>query len=296
MAARGIVLTPNDEAILSELIRAHKNRPQNTTQRPRRDQDENEAPEVYVARTIENGIPPLVEEPGAGIKDQPGYAYCEVYRITKASTRFELRPIPGLRKRVFNLTLETIPAGQWVLIARDKPGSWHVVRGGSGGADPEIDVEITSFDCGTGRMGFKQIRHTGGKNWEDMPGGITTSDCYHIDAANYPGGPLIAVPTRCRAKPGKLVGSVQHWIVDCPVGYTGDKLSIWDWVCQNSIPIKTMYWHRRRNGQLISEPCHTLVGPCDSCSSAPLSNFLTSFLGRAALAVATLAAAGGALL
>lgn len=131
-------LTNDDVRKLRELYRWVKDKPGFSSYGPGRggrldnvEHEETTAPELYVARTPPSGIPAL-EETGTGtdgLDDEPGYAECEVYQLLDDDQDSPRLYLTGNQKRVYNITTITIPGDEWILVARDKWGSWYVVTG-----------------------------------------------------------------------------------------------------------------------------------------------------------------------
>lgn len=151
--ARGHVLSDSDVAVLKEVIasvrqrRANEGRGGSQGAGARLDQALEQAPEVHVCRVPAGGIPALTLEvgTGSGVQDVPGSAVCEFYHLqpTGAGGARELRRIPGLSRRVYNLDTRAISGGTWVLAHRSKAGHWYAGQvgeefgtgtGGGGGA------------------------------------------------------------------------------------------------------------------------------------------------------------------
>lgn len=118
-------LTEEDVATLKQLVGAWESgllRPLRASEANVEVADFPSTAGIYVARTPSGGIPALVEESGAGIKDTPGNAFCDVYRITEADEK--LRPVTGLKHRVWNLSSSAVPGNSWVKVDREAFGMW----------------------------------------------------------------------------------------------------------------------------------------------------------------------------
>lgn len=113
-----------------------------------------QAPEVYIAKTPPGGIPALSQATATGTgtgtdtTDTPGYANCDIYRIQLYGDVPELEPVGGLFRRVYNVAGDLVPGNQWIVVVRDKFGSWLVVAPG-----PEAG------SAGTGTGGDSTVRH-----------------------------------------------------------------------------------------------------------------------------------------
>jgi hypothetical protein len=140
-------LSRSDVDTLKQLVGWWKSTPGRTLNRPHADEQIFYAPEVYIALTPHSGIPPLTPgEPGTGSgsgtylgtgtsttnpldKDRPGSADCPIYRIIHDSTGPFLQQISsGLTVLVYNISVEWVPGQFWVVVERDKFGSWIAVR------------------------------------------------------------------------------------------------------------------------------------------------------------------------
>ena len=126
-------LTDGDRDWLRTLVEDYQGRIGNTQQRGTRDRvedEEHQAPEVYVAKTPALGIPKLVDSGGGN--QVPGKADCLLFRVNPGTTKLE--PLSGGFRTVYNLGTSDINMNSWVLVHRDKLGYWFVgaSSGGSG--------------------------------------------------------------------------------------------------------------------------------------------------------------------
>ena len=129
--ADGYVLSESDLKKLRALLEQAERRTISTTGRPRTEPLQHQAPETYVARSPAAGIPALAEVTGTGSFDVPGYADCDIYRVVLDGATPTLRPISGLSKRVYNTSATEILGAEWLLVTRDKAGSWFPSGGGA---------------------------------------------------------------------------------------------------------------------------------------------------------------------
>lgn len=147
------VISDADWEVLKRIVSANQNL-QQSSQRPLtnnqfRDGDDSMSPEVYIALPPDSGIPGLDSAAsGSGSDnpptegDRPGSAICSIYRIING----ELRPIPGLTKRVYNLS-ETAIESDWITVHREKTGIWLASVGGGSSSSVEIvRFRIKDFD------------------------------------------------------------------------------------------------------------------------------------------------------
>jgi hypothetical protein len=107
--------------------------------------DDMPSPDVYITRTPTNGIPGLTELTGTG-PDEPGHADCQIWKIEQnySAQRFTLVKIPGLTKKVFNLSIPDIPGDAWVPVIKTKGGAWIAI-----GGDAEDAIVTTGTGTGT---------------------------------------------------------------------------------------------------------------------------------------------------
>jgi hypothetical protein len=86
------------------------------------------APEIYLAKTPSTGIlaihPGLLigtgTDPQIPLDDTPFSGQCQVYRLVNGVVHI----VPGLTRLVYNMSNADLAGNQWVLIIRDKFGSW----------------------------------------------------------------------------------------------------------------------------------------------------------------------------
>lgn len=149
MPQRAYVFTEDDRQKLLELYHRDRNYTANVQNRPPSvpgDPDDYYAPEVYVAKVPDAGIP-------ARVGTVPGSATCDIYQLippevgTGAITQVE-----ALQKTVSNLSTTIVKPDSgtqlWVPVIRDKWGSWLVgaVPPKPGPGDP--GGPVSSASCG----------------------------------------------------------------------------------------------------------------------------------------------------
>lgn len=115
-------LSAEDVAAIRALIADSRNRIQQVNTQNRAgdqsiDHQEVFTPEVYVALSPAGGIPGMV-----GASGVPGSVNCVIQRLING----QLSGLDPFFKTVYNLS-ETIPAGIWVIVGRDKFGTWWVL-------------------------------------------------------------------------------------------------------------------------------------------------------------------------
>lgn len=172
-------LTDADKALLNRLLKEAKQRPTGTPGRAGDDAlDHSEIllPEVYVAKAPAGGIPAITDGSGTGTgtgtggtASLPGSADCLVYRVLRRSSGVRyLAPVKGLYRTVCNLLGAAVGGYEWVLVVRDKWGTWflteapaeqsaqtYVCLSPAGGIPAMASSEGTgsSFGTGTGSSG-----------------------------------------------------------------------------------------------------------------------------------------------
>lgn len=154
-------LTEDDKSILQEIIREKRIRRLNSGAGHGTHAEFNVmAPEVYVVKIPEGGIPPRV-----GV--EPGSAICDIYAVVQTGTLdFELT-IAGGSTKVYNLSgVAILESAAYVKATRDKFGSWIV------------DTDTGSF------VGIIQARDT----LEVSP---EVGDLSHADAYGYHFGQIM---------------------------------------------------------------------------------------------------------
>lgn len=118
-------LTDDDVAILRRLVRESRNTLVNGRTRGTALEQEQTTPEVYVIKTPVGGIP-AIESLGTGDSGTqvPGSAECDIYRLLDTAP---LLYNCGFTKTIYNLSRQDLPEEQWLLVVRDKFGSWYAI-------------------------------------------------------------------------------------------------------------------------------------------------------------------------
>lgn len=141
--ADGYVLSPSDVKVLKELVQWKKSRLNNTRIGQPDDMQDGMPLEIYVAKV-----------PSSGIEGRDGInvssARCRIYKKNKDD---ELTAVSSYEKQVFNLSSESVPENSWVLVERDKYGTWWVTEIAGvdeGDSDESGDCQfakLKSTDC-----------------------------------------------------------------------------------------------------------------------------------------------------
>lgn len=174
--ADAYVLSQSDVERLREVVRQVLGERMSNPVVSRR-QDRSAAPEVYVARTPTGGIAALQSDVGTGTGDpsldQPGSAECEIYQIVPAEASGDspsMMPVDGLTQTVYNLSGSDVAGNAWVLVFREKFGSWVAapVSTGGGGIDRVVDVvhvvdgALSGTGTGAGTWYCERVAMVGG--------------------------------------------------------------------------------------------------------------------------------------
>lgn len=148
-----------DKATLQRALDKIRRLPNTTQNRPHVEQPEEGAPEVYVAKTLEEGIPALANLDGSTGTDteavaSPGHANVEIYQLLfdDSTTEPYLDSI-GIEIEVFNLSTTAIPADTYVLIKREKSGSWFVE-----GPETAATEEVVGTGTGDGTFTYNDYK------------------------------------------------------------------------------------------------------------------------------------------
>lgn len=118
-------LTGKDHALVKELLDAHRsgNIRFKSPKATRRERDDTQSPDVYIAKLSGSGIPALAAGTPEGTPDVPGKADCDIYQINDDD---ELVQAPSsFSREVYNLSVSVL-SKPYVLIHRDKYGDWCV--------------------------------------------------------------------------------------------------------------------------------------------------------------------------
>lgn len=83
------------------------------------DREEQQASDTYLAISPVGGIP---GRSGA----VPGSADCDLYKIIVEDDERTLEQIPETFKTVVNMSVSEVPANLFILITKDKGGTWYV--------------------------------------------------------------------------------------------------------------------------------------------------------------------------
>lgn len=155
MPIRPLGLSPADHRRLLGAVTRVRRTPQEGVGPPHVDPNEYRAPDVYVARTPSGGISGMDEFSGTGSATgsmyEPGFAFCDIWRLDRTTGKL-VQVLSAPDAKVYNFTGAAVGGNQWVLVCRDKFGTWWVC-GGESTAGVDIptgtgsDVEFACEFC-----------------------------------------------------------------------------------------------------------------------------------------------------
>lgn len=157
MANKILSLSEEDAEVLRRFIRELKQNPRPQS-RYREEREIGQSPDVYVALTPTEGIPAVTDATGTGIYDVANSAECNVYRLVRDTNGQQLRQIDGLTRIIHSLSADDVPGDMYVLVERDKFGSWWISGTASNSATTppttpptclEVVVQETDLRCET---------------------------------------------------------------------------------------------------------------------------------------------------
>ena len=130
--SKAYVLSEDDKkalSILNQLVKQGKLNITRGYEHGKVDHEEHQAPEIYVAKTPSAGIPAITQT-------NPGKADCEIYRLIPAigsDGEADLEEVPNHEKTVYNISGIDIEGDVYVLVSKEKYGSWVVGPPGDAG-------------------------------------------------------------------------------------------------------------------------------------------------------------------
>lgn len=141
-------ITPADREVLKQMAAWWRRRgnPRGGNYVP--DEEASQAPEVYVAYVPTAGIAALsagdyTTGTGTGTRladDVPPSTVCDIYQVVRGDT-VSLAPI-ARSEPIYNVYNTAVAGDQWVLVVREKFGSWQVIPPPSGGEEDCVSAVI----------------------------------------------------------------------------------------------------------------------------------------------------------
>jgi hypothetical protein len=208
------VLSEDDLAALKALVQEHRERFRSVnvrqrTNRPFADEQEILPPECYLALTPAAGIPGISKEPGTGTLSSEAIssALCQIFQVldNKITVVYNIGTL-----QVYNYSQTIVPGGQWILVNRDKFGTWMAVT--SGGGTTLILAQLTGSDHsqpGFTQYYWKQVTDSNSPtpltySASGLSGGPGNNPAYDIDNIDHP-IPLIVTLRK---------GAGSYWLID----------------------------------------------------------------------------------
>lgn len=238
MATDGYLLSEEAVQKISNLLAMTDDLEQNRFRRSRSsnfgDDDYSTTAEIYVALTPSGGIPALdfgvdvgtgSGSGSGGVNDDiPGSALCDVYKVQYAGDTPYLVNVPGSTRLVLNLNPSVITGKTWVLVVKDKYGTWFItgaVTTAASVGDETITARLTARNGPYGfHYAFIQTKINSVGLIEDVYGGITgtTTVGYAAEEYSYASDglfrPSLGVkPYQLRRNPN-VAGT---WLFDCGI-------------------------------------------------------------------------------
>ena len=140
-----------------------------------------QASHTYVALTPAGGIPALSRnDTGTDSDDEPGFAECEIYRITNPAqsigdTGTELMQAldDDFSKVVYNVADYAIEPNEWIVVTKCKNGAWVATTY----TPPLTLIALTP----PGGIAALDVQTSGTGDFDDDKPGSATCDIYYID-------------------------------------------------------------------------------------------------------------------
>ncbi len=140
--AQQFILSEADRNLIQELLLAAKGRRVSYPTRSPEPTIDYRVPETYIAYVPTGGIPSMLDaggewvtDTGTGTDDAPGTVDCEIYQVLGKDSGSAYLSNMDFTLPVYNIFPFPVTEHQWVLITRDKLGTWIVTSFGSGTSD-----------------------------------------------------------------------------------------------------------------------------------------------------------------
>lgn len=236
--AEAFALTDADRKIVQTLIDEYRARPRKSVGGIARDVsldlEDGLPPEVYVAKVPTGGIPFIgtaayiipdtdPEQYGTGTGtgevgtgDRPQYADCPIYRVLYRYGVPQLE-YAGFTKRVHNSLPVTILADTWVIVARDKWGTWWVVQSGQAQDYTGVtDVVYITQHIENTYLGVLSIWDPLDEDWidSDIEVRVANTGAFYSDTPSVDAGSHLKVGNRYLARyTGRTAGGL--YLYEC---------------------------------------------------------------------------------
>jgi hypothetical protein len=127
MAGKLTTVSQKDKRYLQAMFKWYQKQTTNTQGRGTTPEQEQTAPDVYVAFVPASGIPGITEGiTGSPFDDEIHGVVCPIYRLNYSTTAFDLVPERvGVKEEiVYNLSVHDIQGSRWAVVVREKFGKW----------------------------------------------------------------------------------------------------------------------------------------------------------------------------
>lgn len=181
-------ITADQERLIQQMINEVRqlriNNPRAGGERQFTEGEDHQAPEVYIAKVPDDGIPAM-EVPYSGAP-QVGAVECDIYSVQNTATGLEILPCGGGPQLVFNISkAEITTSSPYVLIVKDKSGGWIAVTTSTDSGIVFALIEDMD-DMGTGSDGLDYRAEANVIYWWGRdPLGSGTADT--VTVYDYPG-------------------------------------------------------------------------------------------------------------
>lgn len=143
-------LNQSDRDVFQDMAREFRSRRPSAGKSRHEETQDNFAPEVYVARTPAGGIAALNAHGTGTTDDVPGSAECNIYRVLSGGESgtgsAEIVSATYGTKVVYNLSGSSVAGASWIVVVRDKYGTWFVGTGTGGATGDRVGhVRITEY-------------------------------------------------------------------------------------------------------------------------------------------------------
>lgn len=184
------VLSEADRNAIKAMIAAEAKRVATTVNRPAPEPDLPAAPDVYLAWVPDGGQIPRLSHvgfdsgtgtygTGTGTYDEdnanePGSVTLNIFRIREIEGGNQVKLVPHLTREVFNVSRTAILGPKWVVVARDKFGSWIALES----VPPTVDTHCPGLDI----PGFQEFldEHGTGTGTPIAIIGLNFNGCFFV--------------------------------------------------------------------------------------------------------------------
>jgi hypothetical protein len=280
------IITDHDAKVLKQLVRWFQGDIVSTRMRANEgsiDHQEHQAPEMYVGRTTDQGIPGLTGDIGigtgkgeyTGTSQDPSKAYaypgegqCTVYQLLNLNGKKTLVKVAMDPLTVYNLCKQPIPGDVFVELVRDKYGAWYAISCEHGGAPVPTGTGSTGTATGSGSKGTG----TGTGHLGCCPGHHYDLTLLFATVTNVTGDCVFCIVSNTfTTGPGNGVYYVQYACIGGALLFGFDTVTCLPSVLCNGVPV-TLNFSGATGGLVSCSPLliqwHNIsfMSPCGNCS------------------------------